>query len=154
MDRKTTTFIKGILAVIAIGGLMALVPSLLPRAAAQSASTELAASSMDGGGGEMSGGSLSMDYAVAEGQPIGAGSSASYTLDSGFVPIIAQSFQQNVASTPTPTPASTPTATPVPNVWDAPSTSGWGLVALAVGMLVVLLITLRLTSGSRRAARP
>ena len=76
--------------------------------------------------------------------------SASYTLDSGFVPIIAQSFQPNVASTPTPTPAPAPTATPVPNVWDAPSTSGWGLAVLAAGMLVVLVITLRLTSGSRR----
>ncbi|MCL0100054.1 hypothetical protein M1O55_04225 [Dehalococcoidia bacterium] len=115
-------------------------------AMAQSSGYELVATSIDGGGGEMSGGSLSMNYAVAEGQPIGAGSSASYTLDSGFVPIIAQSFQPNVASTPTPA----PTATPVPNVWDAPSTSGWGLAILAAGMLVVLVITLRLTSGNRR----
>jgi hypothetical protein len=58
--------------------------------------------------------------------------------------------------TPTPTPTATPTATPtsIPNVWDAPSTSGWGLAALVAGMLVVLVIALGLTSGTRRAARP
>ena len=60
------------------------------------------------------------------------------------------------AATPTPAPASAPVATPtpIPIVWDAPSTSGWGLAALVAGMLVVMVIALRLTSGSRGAARP
>jgi hypothetical protein len=40
------------------------------------------------------------------------------------------------------------------NIWDAPSTSGWGLAALVAGMLVVMVVALRLTSGSRPAARP
>ena len=63
----------------------------------------------------------------------------------------------NVAAvTPTPAPASVAeaTPTPIPNVWDAPSTSGWGLAALVAGMLVVMVVALGLTSGSRRAARP
>jgi hypothetical protein len=59
------------------------------------------------------------------------------------------------AATPTPAPASAvATPAPIPNVWDAPSTSGWGLAALVAGMLVVMVIALRLTSGSRRGARP
>jgi hypothetical protein len=33
-----------------------------------------------------------------------------------------------------------PTPTPIPNIWNAPSTSGWGLAALVAGMLVVLVI--------------
>jgi len=52
---------KGILVAAAIGGLMALALNHLPFATAQSVSTELVASSVDGGGGEMSGGSLTMD---------------------------------------------------------------------------------------------
>ena len=63
----------------------------------------------------------------------------------------------NVAAvTPTPAPASVAdaTPTPIPNIWYAPSTSSWGLAALVAGMLVVMVIALRLTSGSRRAARP
>ena len=60
------------------------------------------------------------------------------------------------AATPTPAPASVAeaTPTPIPNIWDAPSTSGWGLAALVAGMLVVMVIALGLTSGTRRAARP
>ena len=59
------------------------------------------------------------------------------------------------AATPTPAPASAvATPTPILNIWNAPSTSGWGLAALVAGMLVVLVVALRLTSGSRRAARP
>ena len=60
------------------------------------------------------------------------------------------------AATPTPAPASVAeaTPTPIPNIWDAPSTSGWGLAALVAGMLVVMVIALGLTSGSRRDARP
>ena len=48
------------------------------------------------------------------------------------------------AATPTPAPASVAEATPTPgpNIWDAPSISGWGLAALVAGMLVVLLVFL------------
>ncbi len=48
------------------------------------------------------------------------------------------------AATQTPAPASVAeaTPTPVPNIWDAPSISGWGLAALVAGMLVVLLVFL------------
>ena len=108
INMKPATLIKGILAVATIGGLMALATSQLPFATAQSVSTELVASSVDGGGGEMSGGSLTMDFAVAESQPIGQAASASYTLDSGFIPIIAESFALNGVSTATPTPTPTP----------------------------------------------
>jgi hypothetical protein len=60
------------------------------------------------------------------------------------------------AATPTPAPASVAeaTPTPIPNIWDAPSTTGWGLAALVAGMLVVLVIALRLTSRSRPAVKP
>jgi hypothetical protein len=56
----------------------------------------------------------------------------------------------NVAAAAT----STPTATPIPTVMSAPGISGWGLAALIAGMLVVMVIALGLTSGSRPAARP
>ena len=43
------------------------------------------------------------------------------------------------AATPTPDPASAvATPTPIPNMWDAPSTSGWGLAALIARMLAVM----------------
>jgi hypothetical protein len=60
------------------------------------------------------------------------------------------------AATPTPAPASVAeaTPTPIPNIWNAPSMSGWGLAALVAGMLVVLVLALQLTSGNRRAASP
>ncbi len=57
-------------------------------------------------------------------------------------------------STPVPGTTPTPTSTPGPDVWDAPSTTGWGLAALVAGMLVVMVVALGLTSGSRPAARP
>ena len=64
----------------------------------------------------------------------------------------------NVTAAATPTPAQASVAeatpTPVPNIWNAPSTSGWGLAALVAGMLVVMVLALRLTTGSRGAARP
>ena len=56
----------------------------------------------------------------------------------------------NVAAAATPA----PTATPTPTVTSAPGMSGWGLAALIAGMLVVMVVALGLTSGSRRAARP
>ena len=148
---------------------MAVAPNHLPFATVQSVSTELVASSVDGGEGEMSGGSLTMDFAVAESQPIGQAANASYTLASGFIPIIAESFALNAVSTatptptptltptpvpPTPTPVSpTPTPTPTPAVTSAPGLSGWGLVALVAGMLVVMVGALQLNSGRRRASR-
>ena len=48
------------------------------------------------------------------------------------------------AATPTPASASRPTTTPTPisNIWDAPSTSGWGLAALVAGMLAALVVFL------------
>ena len=60
------------------------------------------------------------------------------------------------AATPTPAPASVlvATPTPIPNVWNAPSTSGWGLAARVAGMLVAMVVVLRLTPGSRLGARP
>ena len=46
------------------------------------------------------------------------------------------------AAAPTPVPASAvATPTPIPNIWDAPSTSGWGLAALVAGMLVVMVVS-------------
>ena len=63
----------------------------------------------------MSGGSLSMDYAVAESQPIGESSSASFTLDSGFIPVVA--FQASASVTPTPSVS-------------APALSFWGILVL------------------------
>ena len=66
----------------------------------------------------------------------------------------------NINATATATPTAAPesvaeaTPTPIPNIRDAPSTSGWGLAALVAGMLVVMVIALGLTSGSRRAAKP
>ena len=47
-----------------------------------------------------------------------------------------------------------PTPTPIPNIWNAPSTSSWGLAALVAGMLVVMVVALGLTSGRRPAAGP
>ena len=43
------------------------------------------------------------------------------------------------AATPTPAPASVAeaTPTPIPNIWDAPSTSGWGLAAREYGVIPV-----------------
>ena len=163
INMNPVTLIKGILAAAAIGGLMALAASQLPFATDKSVSTELDASSVDGGGGEMSGGSLTMEFAVAESQPIGQAASASYTLDSGFIPIIAENFAMSAVSTATPTPTPvpptptpvppTPTPTPAPTVTSAPGLSGWGLVALVAGMLVVRVGALQLNSGRRRASR-
>ena len=112
-------------------------------AIAETNSTELVAISIDGGGGEMNGGSLTMDYVVAEGQPIGTGSSDSYSLESGFIPIIAQQYSLATAS-----PTATPIPTPTPTVTSAPGISGWGLVALATGMLVALRRTLMPQTGN------
>ena len=64
-------------------------------------------------------------------------------------------YQRRSKAPRTPAPASAvATPTPIPNVWDAPSTSGWGLAALVAGMFVVMVIALGLTSGSKRGARP
>ena len=57
-------------------------------------------------------------------------------------------IQMGTGSTPT------TTSTPIPNIFNAPSTTGWGLVALVAGMLLVMVGALRRTSGVRRSARP
>ena len=49
-------------------------------------------------------------------------------------------IQMGTGSTPT------TTSTPIPNIYNAPSTTGWGLIALVAGMLVVMGITLRVTN--------
>jgi hypothetical protein len=46
------------------------------------------------------------------------------------------------------------TPTPIPNIWDAPATSVRGLAALVAGMLVVMVVALGLTSGSKWGASP
>ena len=104
-------------------------PEQIPGLGAQTASTEIVASSIDGGGGEMSGSNLSMEYAVAESQPIGQTSSANFTLDSGFIPIIAE---QEESSSP-------PVSTPVQSV---PTLSFWSLLVLC-GIIVILSIKKR-----------
>ncbi len=60
----------------------------------------------------------------------------------------------NAAGTSASSDPSPSVTTLLTNIWDAPSTSDWGLAALVAGMLVVMVIALGLTSGSRRAARP
>ena len=114
---------------------------------AQSSSIELVTSSISGGGGEMSGGAVSLESSVGQSEPVGSSSSASFSLESGFIPVIAAQYSLDTVA-----PAATPTS--IPNIWDAPATSGRGLAALVAGMLVVMVLALRLTSGVRRAARP
>ncbi len=116
-------------------------------AMAESGSIELVTGSISGGGGEMSGGSVSLEASVGQSEPVGSSSSASFSLESGFIPVIAEQYSLNGDP-----PATTPT--PIPNIWNAPATSVRGLAALVAGMLVVMVVALRLTSGSRRAARP
>ena len=116
-------------------------------AMAESNTIELVTSSISGGGGEMSGGAVSLESSVGQSEPVGSSSSASFSLESGFIPVIAEHYSLNTV-----VPAAAPTS--IPNIWDAPVTSGWGLAALVAGMLAVMVIALRLTSASRRAARP
>ena len=116
-------------------------------AMAQSGSIELVTGSISGGGGEMSGGSVLLESSIGQSEPVGSSSSANFSLESGFIPVIAQQYSLDTVA-----PAATPTS--IPNIWNAPATSGRGLAALVAGMLVVMVISLRLTSGSRRAARP
>ena len=116
-------------------------------AMAQSGSIELVTSSISGGGGEMSGGAVSLESSVGQSEPVGSSSSASFSLESGFIAVIAEQYSLDTVA-----PAATPTS--IPNIWDAPATSGRGLAALVAGMFVVMVIALRLSSGVRRAARP
>ena len=116
-------------------------------AMAESNTIELVTSSISGGGGEMSGGSMLLESSVGQSEPVGSSSSASFSLESGFIAVIAEQYSLDTVA-----PAATPTS--IPNIWDAPATSGRGLAALVAGMLVVMVVALGLTSGSRRAARP
>ena len=53
---------------------------------------------------------------------------------------------------PTPAPASVAeaTPTPIPNVWDAPSTYGWGLAAVVAGVGGVMIVAMGNPSLSPR----
>tara|TARA_Y100000588_G_scaffold119061_1_gene130355 strand:+ start:4602 stop:5357 length:756 start_codon:yes stop_codon:yes gene_type:complete len=60
----------------------------------------------------------------------------------------------NVLQAPTPLPSNVvvpeTTPTPVPNVWDAPSMSGWGFAALVAGMFLTIVLLARLLPENRR----
>ena len=142
--------------IIAIGS------DYISMATAQTSDIELVSSSIDGGGGEMSSGSLTMDTAIGESQPIGEASSASFTLDSGFIPIISNSSVSNPTPTPTPipststptaTPSANPTATPTPiaSVLEAPATSTIGLAVLFIGILAVMLFGFWVMNGNKKS---
>ena len=92
--------------IIAIGS------DYISMATAQTSDIELVSSSIDGGGGEMSSGSMTMETAIGESQPIGEASSASFTLDSGFIPIISNYSVSNPTATPVPAATATPSANP------------------------------------------
>ena len=104
-------------------------------AMAESGSIELVTGSISGGGGEMSGGSVLLESSIGQSEPVGSSSSANFSLESGFIPVIAQQYSLDTVA-----PAATPTS--IPTIWNAPATSGWGLAALVAGMLVVLLVFL------------
>ena len=59
-------------------------------AMAQSGSIELVTGSISGGGGEMSGGSVLLESSIGQSEPVGSSSSANFSLESGFIPVIAQ----------------------------------------------------------------
>ena len=98
-------------------------------AMAQSSSIELVTSSISGGGGEMSGGSVLLESSIGQSEPVGSSSSANFSLESGFIPVIAQ--QGSVIAT---------------NGVAIPSMTLWGY--LIAGAIFVVLIIARL----RRAA--
>ena len=90
IDSADTRFIAKIAVYLVAFLLMVwLAPSQIPVLKAQTASTEIGASSIDGGGGEMSSAWVTMEYAVAESQPVGESSGGGMTLESGFIPVIA-----------------------------------------------------------------
>ena len=64
-------------------------------ATAQTSSIELVASSISGGGGEMSGGNVLLESSVGQSEPVGSSSSASFSLESGFIPVIAESYSSD-----------------------------------------------------------
>ena len=139
--------------IIAIGS------DYISMATAQTSDIELVSSSIDGGGGEMSSGSMTMETAIGESQPIGEASSASFTLDSGFVPIISNYSVSNPTPTPVPTatatpsanPTATPTATPTTSVSEAPGTSTIGLAVLFIGILAVMLLGFWVMNGNKKS---
>ena len=81
-------------------------------AEAQSNTIKLVTSSINGGGGEMSGGAASLESSVGQSEPVGSSSSASFSLESGFIPVIAEQCPLDPV---------VPVATPIsiPNIWDA-----------------------------------
>jgi len=91
-------------------------------AMAQSSSIELVTSSINGGGGEMPGGTVLLESSIGQSEPVGSSSSASFSLESGFISVIVQEYSLN-----------TPTVTVAPGMtqWD---------VLLAGAIHVVLMI--------------
>tara|TARA_Y100000588_G_scaffold335468_1_gene375636 strand:+ start:2012 stop:2470 length:459 start_codon:yes stop_codon:yes gene_type:complete len=114
-------------------------------AMAQNSSIELVASSISGGGGEMSEGSLLLESSVGQSEPVGSSSSESFSLESGFIPVVVEQYSPSSV-------IPTATATPIPNIWDAPATSGRGIGALIAGMILVMVTVLRLTSSKKEVA--
>ena len=106
--------------------------------------------------GAMGAGSPTSLHSFSFSSASGTMSSESYRIsaDLGQVGFVGRSstsnytIQMGTGSTPT------PTSTPVPNIFNAPSMTGWGLIALATGMLLVMAITLRVTSDRRQAGSP
>ena len=85
----------------------------------------------------MSVGSVSLESSVGQSEPVGSSSSASFSLESGFIPVIAQEYSLSS-----------------PTVAVAPGMTQWGAL-LAGAIIVVLMVArlrkaVRLTSGSRR----
>ena len=98
------------------------IASDLSTATAQTTNIELTASSIDSGGSAMSGDNLILESSVGQGQPVGTSSNATYSLDTGFIPLIAQEYSsQATPSTPTATPVTTATATPSANPTATPT---------------------------------
>ena len=155
---KVAILATNLFLIIAIGS------DYISMATAQTSDIELVSSSIDGGGGEMSSGSLTMDTAIGESQPIGEASSASFTLDSGFIPIISNSSVSNPTPTPTPIPSTstptatpsanptaTPTATPTTSVLEAPATSTIGIAVLFFWILAVMLFGFWVMNGNKKS---
>ena len=128
IDSADTRFIaKIVVYAVAFLVMLWLAPSQIPVLKAQTASTEIAASSIDGGGGEMSSAWLTMEYAVAESQPVGESSGGGMTLESGFIPVIA--MQETTTTSPG-------YALPIPAM------GFWGLVGM-LGVIAVLSVRKR-----------
>ena len=95
-------------------------------AMAQSSSIELVTGSISGGGGEMSGGSVLLESSIGQSEPVGSSSSANFSLESGFIPVIAQ--QGSVIET---------------NGVAIPSMTLWGYLIAGAIFVVLMIVRLR-----------